>query len=363
MKKTVVVCVVAAWSIGSLFLVATAQDVQLPNPSPAPPKLTIDQQRQVSRVVAAFRRARRDPAARVRALQEAMQLGPPAVAALKDVITAELDPRVKRYLGQFAARASTLAQQRIRQARPEEIETLRRTVLDLSKSEPFTKEIIVAKADPAMQRLREIFLIDAAEVLVANKSLQAERTDLIQAAFLWDKCAAFLAQMSPHEAAGGHLNFEQLLQREEQQAAALAMPMDRGTRGVWSINANVARQLDPQEARAIAALNLIRTVLGLQPLMIDVKLCDAARDHSGDMDKQGFFSHTSPTTGKETPWVRAKLFGTTAAGENIYTGTTDAMVVTNGWFHSPPHHKNMLGQYHRVGVGRSGKLFTQMFGR
>ncbi|NQT38572.1 MAG: hypothetical protein HQ581_13835, partial [Planctomycetes bacterium] len=229
MKKIVAVCVVVAWSIGSLLCVASAQDVPLPNPSSAPPKLTIDQQRQVSRVVAAFRRARRDPQGRVRAVQEAMQLGPqlgpPAVTALKDIITAELDPRVKRYLGQFAAKASTLAQQQIRQARPEEIETLRRTVLDLSKSEPFTKEMIVAQADPAMQRLREIFLIDAAAVLVANKPLQAERGDLVQAAFLWDQCEAFLAQMSPNEAAGGHLNFERLLQGEEQQAAALAMPM------------------------------------------------------------------------------------------------------------------------------------------
>ena len=146
-------------------------------------------------------------------------------------------------------------------------------------------------------------------------------------------------------------------------AAAMAVPMDAKTRAVLAANARLAAELDPEEAWAIRALNLTRNLLGLPPLMTDLKLCDAARDHSKDMEKEDFFSHTSPVPGKTKPWDRAKRFGTTAAAENIATGQRDGRTVNLSWFHSPGHHKNMLGQYERVGVGRHGALWTELFGR
>jgi uncharacterized protein YkwD len=42
------------------------------------------------------------------------------------------------------------------------------------------------------------------------------------------------------------------------------------------------------------------------------------------------------------------------------SATVDAL---RGWFLSPGHHKNMLGESHaRQGLGRSGKYWTEMFG-
>jgi uncharacterized protein YkwD len=109
-------------------------------------------------------------------------------------------------------------------------------------------------------------------------------------------------------------------------------------------------------------LNLDRNLLGLQPLAIDLKLCEAARDHSKDMERLKFFSHESPVPGKMSFTDRAKLFGATASGENIFAGITNGKSAHEGWFHSPGHHRNQMGHSTRVGIGRSGTYFTQMFG-
>lgn len=129
-----------------------------------------------------------------------------------------------------------------------------------------------------------------------------------------------------------------------------------------SANARLAEKLDPEEARAILELNLARNLLGLPALLIDLNLCAAARSHSADMEKLHFFSHESPVEGKKTPSDRAKLFGTRADAENIFMGSTSGKSAHEGWFRSPGHHRNQMSNQVRVGVGRNGKYFTQMFG-
>jgi uncharacterized protein YkwD len=88
----------------------------------------------------------------------------------------------------------------------------------------------------------------------------------------------------------------------------------------------------------------------------------AARDHSRDMESLHFFAHESPVEGKKMPWDRALRFNTTAQAENIVMGVHDGRDANEAWFHSPGHHKNMLGEHVRVGVGCSGVYFTEMFG-
>ena len=51
-----------------------------------------------------------------------------------------------------------------------------------------------------------------------------------------------------------------------------------------------------------------------------------------------------------------------ACGENIYMGSNATVDALRGWFLSPGHHKNMLAKHARVGVGRHGVFFTEMFG-
>ncbi|MCF7675877.1 MAG: CAP domain-containing protein, partial [Akkermansiaceae bacterium] len=116
--------------------------------------------------------------------------------------------------------------------------------------------------------------------------------------------------------------------------------------------------------RGIEESNEWRMLVGLNGLVIDPKLCGGARDHSKDMQEKGFFAHDSPVPGKKTPWDRAKNFGTSASGENIFMGSGDPHGANQGWFYSPGHHKNMFnpGQL-RIGLGNAGSHWTQMFGR
>ena len=167
--------------------------------------------------------------------------------------------------------------------------------------------------------------------------MQTERKRLEGLGKLWESCQSQMPKppmpegQEPPKAA----NFEEYLRGEEGFAAALAAPMDPKTRTVLAINARLAEKLDPEEARAILACNLMRNLLGLSALAIDPKLCDAARDHSKDMETLKFFAHESPVAGKKTPWDRAKRFGTTARAENIAMGYHDGRAVNEGWFHSP----------------------------
>lgn len=120
-------------------------------------------------------------------------------------------------------------------------------------------------------------------------------------------------------------------------------------------------EIPGSEYEGILELNHWRIAAGMGPLTIDPKLCEAARDHSADMAKHGFFAHESPIEGKTTPWDRAKNFGTSARAENIaVNGSTSG--ANRAWFHSPGHHKNMFNPgLKTMGLGVSGRHYTQMF--
>lgn len=315
---------------------------------------------EATRIIARFRQAGKDPEKRAVAVREAMSARPAAIAALQAAIAREMAPQIKRYAGKFSARAAPLARARLVKTNWQDVAQLRETVLNLRQLPDLSEETIVTKADPAIKRLEELFVISPQHILAGAKDLQEDRQRLFEVGRLWEQCAQSL-----HERQRGAKeppNFEKYLQGEEAMIAGLASPMDKATRAVLTSNARIAAQLDAEEARAILALNLTRNLLGLSALAIDVKLCAAARDHSADMAERGFFAHDSPLDGKKTPWDRAKRFGTSASAENIFTGVADGKSANQAWFDSPGHHKNMLAPHRRVGVGRHGTLFTQMFG-
>lgn len=132
---------------------------------------------------------------------------------------------------------------------------------------------------------------------------------------------------------------------------------------VLAINQELAPAVDEEEFRAILGLNQFRMRSGLRPLLIDLLLVLVSRGHSSDMQRFGFFSHNSPVSGKSTFSSRARQLGASASAENIYMGSYSGNAATNAWINSSGHRANMLGGYSRVGVGRIGGFFTQMFGR
>src|SRR5690606_12629630 len=157
-------------------------------------------------------------------------------------------------------------------------------------------------------------------------------------------------------------DYAEELREQRALLARLATPMSAHDVRVLRDNLELARELDPEEARGILELNRLRILLGLGAVRIDVKLCAAARGHSQDMERLGFFSHTSPVPGKETFGQRAALAGTSAQSENIAAGQSTGEGAIRAWWYSPGHHRNMTAAAARVGLGRSGGLWTQMFG-
>ena len=180
----------------------------------------------------------------------------------------------------------------------------------------------------------------------------------------WEQCAAYLQSLEETAEDQQTPSLEGYLVGEEELAVGLAAPMPPRTRQILAMNARLAKQLDAEEARGALALNLTRNLLGLEALLIDLKLCAAARDHSKDMHERDLFSHTSPVPGKTSAFDRARNFGTTASAENISSGRRDGRAAVDAWFHSPGHHKNMTNPgYTAIGVGKWDDHWTQNFGR
>jgi len=352
--------------LSAALVVAGALTCALGQPGAStPPRVTADQQREITRLLSRFRAARREPAEQAAVVEEAIRAGEPAVRQLHAEIAKQIYPGLERYRSRFYQQASRLARSRSRRIDGEEVARLRLAVFSLQQGGRLTREAIVAQADPALRRLEEIFLVDRADVLAASEPLRAEREKLFELGSLWERCAAYLDRPTPDDGNKPEEphDFETYLRGEERLAAGLAAPMAPQARAVLVVNRRLAARLELEEARAVLASNLTRNLLGLRPLAIDPGLCAAARDHSQDMRRLGFFSHESPVEGKTTFWDRAVRFGTKANAENIYQGAHDGRAAVDAWFHSPDHHVNMLGDYTRVGVGRSGGYFTQMLGR
>jgi uncharacterized protein YkwD len=108
-----------------------------------------------------------------------------------------------------------------------------------------------------------------------------------------------------------------------------------------------------QELAILRAVNRARAAHGRRPLGLGPALYRAARSHSVDMARRGYFDHG--------PFVqRLRRFGVRAQalGENIAYATEpgfSAAVVLQMWMTSPPHRAVLLDPgFRRIGVGVAG---------
>jgi hypothetical protein len=131
-------------------------------------------------------------------------------------------------------------------------------------------------------------------------------------------------------------------------------------------NKEGGRWIDGGMREFSVVLNRERDICGLAPLRLEEKLSDAAKGHSADMARLGFFAHESPVPDKKSPWDRARLagFGGNASGENIFMGSTNFQAAYDGWFGSDGHRFIMFADGPNVlGLGISGVHWTLMTGR
>lgn len=262
------------------------------------------------------------------------------------------------YLSQLAVTAKTLgnkktdSRQQIRKHREAFKEVY-------GKGEDAMKPLLTTVSMPAVEALRKLLAPNPAQVIEAGgEKLQAQRKLVFAVAKLRDAAHNAVMFVAPLDSIGP-------LAAAEKTAAEGVSGFERSDLKILALNRKLAKdkKVPDAEVRGIEECNELRMLVGLCAVLLDPKLCDAARDHSKDMAEKGFFAHESPVPGKKTPWDRAKNFGTSASGENIYMGSAEPHDANMGWFYSPGHHKNMFspGQ-HRIGMGCTGNHWTQMFG-
>lgn len=287
----------------------------------------------------------------------------------------DFDKDAHRVLSTCERAAQKLVRARLRGGGDQRVAQLRDEALAVTRGSELSKERIRSQIDPRVDELQRLLLPSSADVLESDATLSPE-LDILRAQHdelrrWFELYRDMLAGMEMHPDVDKHLQrnppppppgdaravddavalatFTGLVQNDQDQKTLRANEALRGS-------------TDAEELLGTLALNRLRYLLGLRLLIIDPKLSDAARDHSTDMHTLGFFSHGSPVKGKERFGQRAANFGTSASAENIATGHGTGEGAIRGWWYSPGHHKNMLGNHRRTGLGRHETLWTQMFG-
>lgn len=222
------------------------------------------------------------------------------------------------------------------------------------------KPLLKKTSMPAVKELRKLLAPTADELVAAGPpELAALRDATLKLGTFRDASLNAEISTTPSDSI-------ESMQAREKELAEVAGGLPRAGLKILAKNRKITEkeEIPEDEAGGIEECNLWRLYVGLNALVLDPALCETSRDHSKDMAEKKFFAHDSPVKGKATPWARAANFDTTASGENIYMGSTSPAAANKGWFFSPGHHKNMFnaGQQ-RIGLGRFGRHWTQMFGR
>ena len=113
----------------------------------------------------------------------------------------------------------------------------------------------------------------------------------------------------------------------------------------------------PVEVKFLNLINQYRTSKDRAPLGMSQTVGAAARHHSVDMAKRNYFDHDTKTTNATfVDRLNAHGYpytGSTALGENIYSGGDSASEAFNAWKKSSRHNANMLStKFTTIGIGR-----------
>ncbi len=136
--------------------------------------------------------------------------------------------------------------------------------------------------------------------------------------------------------------------------------------------------VEPQDPRQAAALNVTvyndgvqqvinlcneqRAKAGLQPLVYDRTLTNAAMMRSAEMRANNYFEHARPD-GRSCFTVFDEYgVNWTSVGENIALNQRSPKQVVDAWMNSPGHRANIMKPgYRRIGVGFDNYYWTQLF--
>jgi uncharacterized protein YkwD len=115
--------------------------------------------------------------------------------------------------------------------------------------------------------------------------------------------------------------------------------------------------LTPLESGVLVDINAFRRAHGLEPLRVNLRLNAAAREHTLQMARDGYFAHESADG--SAFWKRIQSFYPSRAwafwsvGENLLWSSPDVAPAKamDLWMHSPEHRANILSsRWREIGV-------------
>ena len=143
---------------------------------------------------------------------------------------------------------------------------------------------------------------------------------------------------------------------------------------IWAVlslplsNLAYAASITPETV--VGLVNQSRTEKGLDSLVINEKLNQAAADKASDMIKNNYFAHNSPKGITPWFWIEKNKYDYVHAGENLAMDFVTAEKEQQAWMKSEGHRNNILNpNYQEIGVavqkgtinGRLTTVTVQMF--
>ncbi len=325
-----------------------------------PDKLSESQRKRASELFQQLKSHPDDHVKRTEIIGEIAGIGRASAQKMFDILDRQLKPLWTSYSTSFAtASRKAAAAKSTGSARQEDLKLERQVRALRTLGDRLSKDNIQQTGDPALERLEELKFLTTGEIFSTDPGLADRRTEILEIGKQRTLCIEQLLLLDFEAMPFGNDDIRAF--EENTSRSALGLPGEH--LAILRYNVRFRAIIPVEEAAAIRDMNRYRMLIGLPPCVIDPRLCKAARDHSKDMVQKDFFSHTSPVPGKKSPWIRAKLQGTTAHAENIYSGNKNGKAANRSWWYSPGHHRNMLNPgSRRVGMGVHGKKWTQMFG-
>ena len=126
-----------------------------------------------------------------------------------------------------------------------------------------------------------------------------------------------------------------------------------------------------EEQEMLDLVNELRADRGLELLQLNTALNKAAFDHSDDMAKNDYFSHTGLNNSNFSQRAIAAGYLGSPRGENIAAGNSAVEATFNQWKNSSGHLNNMLNSnINEMGIGHAfhsnstyRHYWTQIFGK
>ena len=114
-----------------------------------------------------------------------------------------------------------------------------------------------------------------------------------------------------------------------------------------------ATPVDPVVAELLEGHNQERAKAGLGPLKLEPKLMEAARAHAKDMAERVEMTHEGSDGSTPQQRVVGAGYHYLLTGENVARGYRAIPEVMQSWMESPPHKKNILGDFTEIGLAKA----------